>query len=46
MCKWGYESGRGKAALDRMNWAHGHFSIGNAFGRADPDGKYRYCDGF
>ena len=22
MCEWGYEGGRGKAALDRINWAH------------------------
>jgi hypothetical protein len=29
MCEWGYESGRGKAALDRMNWAHGHYRIAN-----------------
>jgi hypothetical protein len=29
MCKWGYESGRGKAALERMNWAHSHFKIAN-----------------
>lgn len=29
MCKWGYESGRGREALDRMNWAHGHFKIAN-----------------
>ncbi len=29
MCKWGYESGRGKEALERMNWAHGHFKIAN-----------------
>lgn len=29
MCEWGYEDGRGKAALERMNWAHGHFRIGN-----------------
>jgi len=29
MCEWGYESGRGKAALDRMNWAHGHYQIAN-----------------
>lgn len=29
MCKWGYESGRGKEALKRMNWAHGHFQISN-----------------
>ena len=29
MCEWGYESGRGKEALDRMNWAHGHYKIAN-----------------
>ncbi len=29
MCEWGYESGRGKDALERMNWAHGHFTIAN-----------------
>ena len=29
MCEWGYEYGRGKAALERMNWAHGHFKIAN-----------------
>jgi len=29
MCEWGYESGRGKEALERMNWAHGHFRITN-----------------
>jgi hypothetical protein len=29
MCKWGYERGRGKAALERMNWAHSHFKITN-----------------
>jgi ER-bound oxygenase mpaB/B'/Rubber oxygenase, catalytic domain len=29
MCEWGYEGGRGKAALERMNWAHGHFQIAN-----------------
>jgi hypothetical protein len=29
MCEWGYESGRGKEALERMNWAHGHFKIAN-----------------
>jgi hypothetical protein len=29
MCKWGYESGRGKEALERMNWAHAHFRIAN-----------------
>lgn len=29
MCEWGYEEGRGKAALERMNWVHGHFKISN-----------------
>ena len=29
MCEWGYESGRGKDALERMNWAHSHFKIAN-----------------
>jgi hypothetical protein len=29
MCEWGYESGRGREALERMNWAHGHFKISN-----------------
>jgi len=29
MCEWGYESGRGREALDRMNWAHGHYKIAN-----------------
>jgi hypothetical protein len=29
MCEWGYESGRGREALERMNWAHGHFKIAN-----------------
>jgi hypothetical protein len=29
MCEWGYEAGRGKEALERMNWAHGHFKIAN-----------------
>ena len=29
MCKWGYEQGPGKEALDRMNWAHGHYKIDN-----------------
>lgn len=30
MCEWGYESGRGKEALERMNWAHSHYQIANA----------------
>ena len=29
MCEWGYEEGRGKEALERMNWAHGHYQIAN-----------------
>jgi hypothetical protein len=29
MCEWGYESGRGREALERMNWAHGHYKISN-----------------
>lgn len=29
MCEWGFEAGRGRAALERTNWAHGHFSITN-----------------
>ena len=29
MCEWGYETGRGKEALERMNWAHGHYKIAN-----------------
>jgi hypothetical protein len=29
MCEWGYEQGRGKEALDRMNWAHAHYKIAN-----------------
>jgi hypothetical protein len=29
MCEWGYESGRGREALERINWAHGHFKISN-----------------
>ncbi len=29
MCEWGYESGRGKEALERMNWVHSHFKIAN-----------------
>jgi len=30
MCKWGYDSGRGRQALERMNWIHSHFKIANA----------------
>jgi hypothetical protein len=29
MCKWGYDSERGRRALERMNWIHGHFKIAN-----------------
>jgi len=29
MCEWGYETGRGKEALERMNWAHAHYKIAN-----------------
>ena len=29
MCKWGYLEGRGKEALERMNWAHSHYKISN-----------------
>ncbi len=29
MCEWGYEEGRGRQALERMNWAHGHYTIAN-----------------
>jgi hypothetical protein len=29
MCEWGYEEGRGREALERINWAHGHFAISN-----------------
>lgn len=29
MCEWGYESGRGKEALERINWAHAHYKISN-----------------
>jgi hypothetical protein len=29
MCEWGYEAGRGREALERMNWAHSHFKIAN-----------------
>jgi hypothetical protein len=29
MCEWGYEDGRGKEALERMNWAHAHYKISN-----------------
>jgi hypothetical protein len=29
MCEWGYEDGRGRKALERINWAHGHYRIAN-----------------
>ena len=29
MCEWGYESERGREALERINWAHSHFRISN-----------------
>ena len=29
MCEWGYERERGRAALERINWAHGHYRISN-----------------
>ncbi len=29
MCKYGYLAGRGKEALERMNWAHSHYKISN-----------------
>ncbi len=29
MCQWGYENGRGREALERMNWVHRHFQIDN-----------------
>ena len=29
MCEWGFERGRGQEALERINWAHGHFRISN-----------------
>jgi hypothetical protein len=29
VCQWGYEGGRGRAALERINWAHGHYAISN-----------------
>jgi hypothetical protein len=29
LCKWGYQSARGREALERMNWAHSHFKIAN-----------------
>lgn len=29
MLEWGYDSARGRAALERMNFIHGHFKIAN-----------------
>jgi hypothetical protein len=29
MCEWGYERGRGRQALERINWVHSHFKISN-----------------
>lgn len=29
ICEWGYENGRGREALERINWAHSHFKISN-----------------
>ena len=29
MCQWGFEGGRGREALARMNWVHSHFRIDN-----------------
>jgi len=29
ICKYGYLEGRGKEALDRLNWVHGHYQIAN-----------------
>lgn len=29
ICKGGYERGRGRDALERMNWVHGHYRIAN-----------------
>ena len=29
ICEWGYEHGRGREALERINWAHSHFKISN-----------------
>lgn len=29
ICKWGYIAGRGKEALEQMNWAHSHYPIAN-----------------
>lgn len=29
LCEWGYQTERGLAALERINWAHGHYAISN-----------------
>lgn len=29
LCEHGYEHGRGRQALERINWAHGHYRIAN-----------------
>lgn len=29
ICEWGYEQGRGREALERINWFHRHFKIAN-----------------
>lgn len=29
LCQWGYRSERGAAALERINWVHGHYRIAN-----------------
>ncbi len=29
LCEWGYREGRGADALERINWAHGHYKIRN-----------------
>lgn len=29
LCEWGYDSERGRDALARTNWAHGHYRIAN-----------------
>lgn len=29
ICEWGYEEGRGRKAVERVNWAHSHFKISN-----------------
>ena len=29
LCEWGFEQGRGAESLERINWAHAHFTISN-----------------